>query len=93
MRFAPSAVNHRSVAASIYFGGSCPPDEILPRALFTLHPSLAFFYIGSITAWQSSSGRQPNFAAWYKGWNYGTFADGATYIWLGVHHIGHRPTF
>jgi len=22
-------------------------------------------------------------------WNYGTFADGATYIWLGGHHVGH----
>ena len=34
-----------------------------------------------------------NFAAWYKEWNYGTFAEGATYIRLGGHHIGHRPTF
>jgi len=24
-----------------------------------------------------SSGRQPNFVAWYKEWNYGTFAEGA----------------
>jgi len=23
---------------------------------------------------------QPNFPAWYKEWNYGTFAEGATYI-------------
>jgi len=36
---------------------------------------------------------QPNFVAWYKEWNYGTFAEGATYIWLGSHHVGHRPTF
>jgi len=50
-------------------------------------------YIGSVTARHSSSGRQPNFAAWYKEWNYGTFAEGATYIWLGGHHVGHRPTF
>ena len=40
-----------------------------------------------------SSGRQPNFAAWYKEWNYGTFAEGATYIRLGGHHAEHRPTF
>jgi len=32
-------------------------------------------------------------AAWYQEWNYGTFAEGATYIWLGGHHVGHRPTF
>jgi len=54
------------------FGGSCPPDGILPRAKFTLCPSLAFSYIGSVTARHSSSGPQPNFAAWYKEWNYGT---------------------
>ena len=35
----------------------------------------------------------PNFAAWYKEWRYRTFAEGATYIRLGGHHIGHRPTF
>jgi len=38
---------------------------ILPGAKFTLCPSLAFSYIGSITAWHLSSGHQPNFAAWY----------------------------
>jgi len=37
--------------------------------------------------------RRPNTAAWYKEWNYGTFTEGATYIWLGSHHVGHRPTF
>jgi len=74
------------------FGGYCP-DEILLRAKFTLRPSLALSYIGSVTAWHSSSGPQPNFAAWYKEWNYGTFTEGATYIRLGGHHVGHRPTF
>jgi len=29
-------------------------------------------------------------AVWYKEWNYGTFVDGATYIRLGGHHVGHR---
>ena len=29
----------------------------------------------------------------YKEWNYGTSAEGATYIRLGGHHVGHRPTF
>jgi len=89
----------RSLAVSwagtlyIHFWGLLPPDGILSRAKFTLRPSLAFSYIGSVTARHSSSGRQPNFAAWYKEWNYGTFADGATYIRLGGHHSGHRPTF
>jgi len=43
---------------------------ILPGAKFTLHPSLAFSYTGSVTAWHSSSRRQPNFVAWDKEWNY-----------------------
>ena len=75
------------------FLGLLPPDGILPGAKFTLHQSLAFSYIGSVTARHSSNGHQPNFAAWYKEWNYGTFAEGATYIWLGSHHVRHRPTF
>ena len=80
---------------SVYtFWELLPPDGILARAKFTLRPSLAFSYISSVTAWHSSSGPQPNFAAWwYKEWNYGTFAEGATYIRRGGHHIGHRPTF
>ena len=50
-------------------------------------------YIGSVTARHASSKRQPNIAAWYKEWNYKTFAEGATYIRLGGHHVGYRPTF
>jgi len=68
-------------------------NGILPGAKFTVRPSLAFSCIGSVTAWHSSSGCQPNFVAWYSEWNYGTFADGATYIRLGGHHVEHRPTF
>ena len=73
--------------------GLLPPGGILPGAKFTLRPSLAFSYIGSVTARDSSSGRQPKFATCYKEWNYGTFTDGAIYIRLGGHHVGHRPTF
>jgi len=47
----------------IHFPELLPPDRILPRAKFTLRPSLALFYISSVTAWHSTSGRQPNFAA------------------------------
>jgi len=77
----------------IHFWGLLPPNGILPAAKFTLRPSLAFSYIGSVTAQHSSIGRQPKFAAWYKEWNYGTFAEGSIYIRQGGHHIGHRPTF
>jgi len=38
------------------FSGLFPPDGILPGAEFTLRPSLAFSYIGSVTARHSSSG-------------------------------------
>jgi len=68
-----------------------PPDGILPGAKFTVRPSLAFSYIGSVTALHSNSKRQPKFAACYKECNYGTFAEGATYIRLDGHHVGHRP--
>jgi len=56
------------------FFGALAPKGILPRAKFTLRQSLAFSYIGNVTARQSSSGREPNCAAWYKEWNYRTFA-------------------
>jgi len=77
----------------VYIFGAVALNGILQGAKFTLHPSLAFCYIGSVTAQPSSSGRQPNFAGWYKEWNYGTFAEAATYIRLGGHHVQHRPTF
>ena len=68
----------------IHFLGLLPHNRILPSAKFTLHPSLAFSCFGNVTARHWSSGRQPNFAAWYKEWNYGTFAhhfqQGATYF-------------
>jgi len=49
---------------SIYILGALAPDGILHGAKFTLRLSLAFSYIGSVTARYRSSGRQPNFAAW-----------------------------
>ena len=59
--------------------GTCPPNGILPGAKFTLHPSLAFSYISSITARHSSSACQPNCVAcfsraattWYFWWRRG----------------------
>ena len=75
------------------FGGSCPLTEFGRCKIHFASKSCVLLYIGSGTARQSSSGRQPNFAAWYKEWNYGNFAEGATYIPLSGHHVGHRPTF
>jgi len=77
----------------IHFRGLLSPDGIWPDAKFTLQPSLAFAYIGSVTARRSSSSPQPNFVVCYKEWNYGTFAEGGTYIQLGGHHVGQWPTF
>jgi len=47
------------------FSGLLPLNWILLGVKFTLHPSLAFSYIGSLTARHLSSGHQPNFAVWY----------------------------
>ena len=49
------------------FSGPLAPDRILPGSKFTLRLSLAFSYIGTVTAWHSSSGRQSNFAALNRG--------------------------
>jgi len=70
--------------------GALASDAILPRAK-SFYVQVLSSYIGSVAGRHSSSGRQPNFAAWYKEWNYETFTDGATYIRLGVHHVGISP--
>ena len=75
------------------FGGSCPLTTFCQGWKLHYASKSCFSYIGSVTARHSSSRRQPKFAACYREWNYGTFAKGATYIWLGGHHVGHRPTF
>jgi len=51
----------------IHFRGLLLRNGILPGAKFTLRPSLALSYIGSVTARHSSSVRQPNFAALSRG--------------------------
>ena len=61
--FARSLVVSWAGTLYIHFWGLFAPDVILARARFTLRPSLVFSYIGSITAWHSSSGPQANFAA------------------------------
>ena len=71
----------------IYILGLLSPNGILPATIFTMRPSLAFSYIGSVTARHSSSRRQSNCDV-VQG-----IAEGATYIRLSGHHVGHRPTF
>jgi len=76
LRYCIDVAQQRSTTHCMIFGhllGSCPLTEFCQVKL-TLRPSLAFSYIGSVTARHSSSGRQPNFATWYKELNYGTFA-------------------
>ena len=60
---------------TILFWGLLSPNGILPGAKFTLRPRLAFSNNGSVTARHSSSGSEPNFAAWYKKWNDENFAS------------------
>ena len=49
-----------SLAGILIFLGLLPPNGIQPSAKFTLRPSLAFSYFGSVTARHSSCGREPN---------------------------------
>jgi len=49
------------------FSGALAPNGILPDAKFTLSPSRAFSYIGSVTARHSSSDRQPNWGVQHRG--------------------------
>jgi len=78
----------------VHFRGSCPLTEIC-QVQNSLYVQVLCSHIlaCSVTARHSSSRYQSNLVAWYTEWNYGTFAVGATYIWLGGHHIGHQPTF
>jgi len=48
----------------IQFWGLLLPNDVLPGAKFTLHPSLAFSYIGSVTAPHLSGKHLSNFAVW-----------------------------
>jgi len=63
----PANFNSFRILAALLHGtvvvGILPPKGILPGAKFTLCPSLALSYIGSITARHSSSEHQPNFVA------------------------------
>jgi len=68
----------------IYILGAVAPNRIFPHAKFTSRSSLAFSYIGSVTARHSSGVRQTNFTAMYN-WRRHLYSQGG-------HHVGHRPT-
>jgi len=74
------------------FSGALLPNGILPGVKFTLRPSLAFSYIGSVTVRQSSSRRHdhPNFAAWDKEGNFAPrlrhlYSAGRPLHWASAH--------
>jgi len=66
------------------FGGCCSVTEFCQVLNSLCVLQVLRSPIGSVTAWQSSSGREPNFAA---------SSMGATNIRQGDHHVGHWPTF
>jgi len=76
-----------SWAGTLYiyiFGGSCPLTEFYHAgAKFTFRPNIAFSYIFSVIARHSSSGRQPNFAAFSKGRH--VYSSGRLSRWASVH--------
>jgi len=74
------------------FGGSSPWRNFAACKLHFASKSCVLLYWHCYCTALQQRG-QPNFVVWYKEWNYGTFAEGATYIRLGGHHVGHRPTF
>jgi len=67
------------------FRGLLRPNGILPGAKCTLRPSLAFSYIGSVTARHSAAAGVSQTLR--------RRADGATCVRQGGHHVRHRPTF
>jgi len=82
-----------SWAGTLYILGALAPCENFAPVQNSLYvqvlrsPILAALLHGTPAADVSQT------AAWYKEWNYGTFAEGATYIRQVGHHVGHRPTF
>jgi len=80
------------------FLGAVAPNGILLGAKFILHPSLAFSYIGRVTAPHSSSGHEPNFAAWSRNGimelSLLIILNRGCHLYSeGGHHVEHRPTF
>ena len=82
----------------IHFREFLPHNGILPGVKFTLRPSLALCYIGSIAARHSSScRRQPNDGVVQemelRNFRISSFSTGLHLYSEVGHHVGHRPTF
>ena len=75
----------------IYFREILPRNRILPGAKFNLRPSLAFSYIGSVTARHSSSGHQSNFAAFGRGHH--LYLAGRPSHWASAHILVRHDLF
>jgi len=69
----------------IHSRGLLPRYGILLGAKFTLRPSLALSYIGSVTEQHLSSGRQPNFAASSRGCH--LYSAGQPSCWALAHKL------
>jgi len=67
----------------IHFWELLPPNGILPGAKCTLRPSLAFSYIGSVTAQHANSWPQPSFAAFSTGRH--LYSEGRPSRWASGH--------
>jgi len=73
--FAQRLAISRLVDYTYIFRGSSPLTEFCQvQNSLCLQSCVLYWIIGSVTARHLSSGRQPNLVAWYKEWNYGTFA-------------------
>ena len=80
------------------FWGLLLPNGILLGAKFTLHPSLAFSYIGSVIARHSSSGASATLRRdtrnGFTELSLLVICNRGCHIYSeGGHHVGHRPTF
>jgi len=83
----------RFLRHSVYtFSGALAPDGILPGATIAVYVQVLRSPVLEALLHGSPAAGAPKFAAWYKEWNYGTFAEGAIYVRPGGHHVGHRPT-
>jgi len=83
---------------SVRFGGLLPPDGILSVQNSLCVQVLRSHILAALlhgTAGTPAAGLSQTLrrGTTYKEWNYGTFAEVATYIPLGGHHVGHQPIF
>ena len=78
-----------------HFRGLLPRNGILPGAIFTFRPSLAFSYIGSVTARHSITPAVGVRQTLQRGTrnDITELSQRAPPIRMGGHRVGHRPTF